>query len=48
MRLAKSRITFGKFTDDDLAYLVHIRIRAMQGDASKKEKPDAVIEVKRV
>ena len=28
-----------KFTDDDLAYLVHIRIRAMQDDQKKKEKP---------
>ena len=35
------------FSDDDLAYLIHVRLRAMQGDASKKEKPDAVIEVKR-
>ena len=35
------------FSDDDLAYLIHVRLRAMQGDASKKEKPDAMIEVKR-
>lgn len=35
------------FGDDDLAYLIHVRLRAMQGDASKKEKPNEIIEVKR-
>jgi len=35
------------FSDDDLAYLIHVRLRAMQGDASKKEKPNEIIEVKR-
>jgi len=35
------------FNDDDLAYLIHVRLRAMQGNASKKEKPNEIIEVKR-
>ena len=35
------------FSDDDLAYLIHVRLRAMQGDASKKGKQDDTIEVKR-
>ena len=35
------------FSDEELAYLIHVRLRALQGDASKKEKPDAMIEVKR-
>ena len=35
------------FNDEDLAYLIHVRLRALQGDAFKKEKPDALIEVKR-
>ena len=35
------------FSDDDLAYLIHVRLRAMQGDASKKAKPNEIIEVKR-
>ncbi len=35
------------FNDEDLAYLIYVRLRAMQGDASRKEKPDAMIEVKR-
>ena len=34
------------FSDDDLAYLIHVRLRAMQGNASKKKKPDEIIEVK--
>jgi len=34
-----------KFSDDDLAYLIHVRLRAMQGDASKKEKPGETAEV---
>jgi hypothetical protein len=35
------------FSDDDLAYLIHVRLRAMQGDASEKAKPKEIIEVKR-
>jgi len=35
------------FCDDDLAYLIHVRLRALQGDASKKAKPNEIIEVKR-
>ena len=34
------------FSDDDLSYLIHIRMRALQGDASKKVKPNEMIEVK--
>jgi hypothetical protein len=34
------------FSDDDLAYLIHVRLRAMQGDA-KKAKPNEIIEVNR-
>ncbi len=26
------------FSDDDLAYLIHVRLRAMQGNASKERK----------
>jgi regulator of replication initiation timing len=36
-----------KFNDDDLAYLIHVRLRAMQGDASKKVKQNDTLEVKR-
>ena len=36
-----------KFNDDDLAYLIHVRLRAIQGDASKKGKQDDTIELKR-
>ena len=36
-----------KFSDDDLAYLIHVRLRAIQGEASKKGKQDDTIEVKR-
>ncbi len=35
------------FSDDDLAYLIHVRLRSLQGDASKKAKPNEIIEVKR-
>ena len=35
------------FSDDDLAYLIHVRLRAMQDDASRKGKQDDTIEVKR-
>lgn len=35
------------FSDDDLAYLIHVRLRAMQGDGSNKKKPEEAIEVKR-
>ena len=34
------------FSDDDLAYLIHVRLRAMQGNASKIKKPDETIEIK--
>jgi hypothetical protein len=34
------------FSDDDLAYLIHVRLRAMQGNASKMKKPDETIEIK--
>ncbi len=34
------------FSDDDLAYLIHVRLRAMQGDASKMKKPDEIIVIK--
>jgi hypothetical protein len=36
-----------KFEDDDLAYLIHIRLRGVHGDASKKDKQDETIELKR-
>jgi hypothetical protein len=35
------------FSDDDLAYLIHVRLRAMQGNASKMKKPDEIIEIKK-
>jgi len=35
------------FSDDDLAYLIHVRLRAMQGDVSKKAKLNEIIDVKR-
>ncbi len=35
------------FSDDDLAYLIHVRLRAMQGEGSKKKIPDEAIEIKR-
>ncbi|MAT43756.1 MAG: hypothetical protein CL609_15575 [Anaerolineaceae bacterium] len=34
------------FSDDDLAYLIHVRLRAMQGNASKMKKPDGTIDIK--
>lgn len=34
------------FSDDDLAYLIHVRLRAMQGNASIKKIPDEAIEIK--
>lgn len=34
------------FSDDDLAYLIHVRLRAIQGNASKMKKPDETIEIK--
>jgi hypothetical protein len=34
------------FNDDDLAYLIHVRLRAMQGNASKMKKPDETIDIK--
>jgi regulator of replication initiation timing len=34
------------FSDDDLAYLIHVRLRAMQGNASKMKKPDETIDIK--
>jgi len=35
------------FSDDDLAYLIHVRLRAMQGEGSKNGKQDETIEVNR-
>ena len=34
------------FSDDDLAYLIHVRLRALQGNASIKKIPDEAIEIK--
>ena len=34
------------FSDDDLAYLIHVRLRAMQGNASIKKIPDEAIQLK--
>ncbi len=34
------------FSDDDLAYLIHVRLRAMQGNASIKKVPDEAIQLK--
>ncbi|PKN88139.1 MAG: hypothetical protein CVU46_02240 [Chloroflexi bacterium HGW-Chloroflexi-8] len=34
------------FSDDDLAYLIHVRLRAMQGNASIKKMPDKAIQLK--
>ena len=36
------------FSDDDLAYLIHVRLRAMQGNASIKKIPDETIEIKQI
>lgn len=30
------------FSDDDLAYLIHVRLRTLQGPASKKIEPEAI------
>jgi len=35
------------FSDDDLAYLIHVRLRAMQGNASITKIPDEAIQLKR-
>jgi hypothetical protein len=35
------------FCDDDLAYLIHVRLRALQGSASRPKKTDETIELKR-
>jgi hypothetical protein len=34
------------FSDDDLAYLIHVRLRVMQGNASIKKIPDESIQIK--
>jgi hypothetical protein len=34
------------FSDDDLAYLIHVQLRAIQGNASIKKIPDEAIEIK--
>jgi hypothetical protein len=34
------------FSDDDLAYLIHVRLRGMQGNASIKKMPDEAIQLK--
>ena len=43
----KANRPFESFSDDDLAYLIHVRLRALQGDATKKVKPNEMSEVKR-
>ena len=35
------------FTDDDLAYLILVRLRTLKSEASKKEDPEEIIETKR-
>ena len=35
------------FSDDDLAYLIHVRLRSLLSDASKSVKPNEMIEIKR-
>lgn len=35
------------FSDDDLAYLIYVRLRAIQSEGSKKKIPDETIEIKR-
>jgi len=35
------------FSDDDLAYLIYVRLRVMQGEGSKKKMPDETNEIKR-
>jgi len=42
----KSNHPLEKFTDDDLAYLVHIRIRAILDGQKNKEKPGEMAEVR--
>jgi hypothetical protein len=42
----KSNHPLGKFSDDDLAYLIHIRIRALMDDAKKKETPGEINEIR--
>lgn len=35
------------FTDDDLAYLILVRLRTLKSEASKKDDPEEIIETKR-
>jgi len=42
----KSNHPLEKFTDDDLAYLVHIRVRAMLDEQKKKDGPGEVAEIR--
>ncbi|NLI08663.1 MAG: hypothetical protein GX457_16485 [Thermotogaceae bacterium] len=42
----KSNHPLDKFTDDDLAYLVHIRIRAIQDGQKKKDNPGEIAEIR--
>ena len=42
----KSNHPLEKFTDDDLAYLVHIRVRAMLDDQKKRDGPGEVAEIR--
>jgi hypothetical protein len=40
----KSNHPLDKIGDDDLAYLVHIRVRALMDEAKRKETPGEIIE----
>jgi len=42
----KSNHPLDKFTDDDLAYLVHIRIRAILDGQKKKDNPGEIAEIR--
>ena len=42
----KSNYPLDKFTDDDLAYLVHIRIRAILDGQKKKDNPGEIAEIR--
>ena len=43
----KSNHPLEKLTDDDLAYLIHIRMRALMDEVKRKEKPGEVNEIRR-
>ena len=42
----KANSPLESFNDDDLAYLIHVRLRAMQGNSSKKEKQGETADIK--